>query len=299
MKNLLAVALSLLVPLTSTARDNIVQTAAQAGNFRTLVTLLVATNLDEALEADGHFTVFAPSDEAFAALPAETLAALLKPENRDQLAEILKYHVVPQALLVPKRAPSHPITKIDTLQGDEIRFDRAGSEVSVNDANIVARNIRCTNGYIQVIDAVLMPPAKDSGNTIVDVARKAGSFETLIAAVEAAGLVDALSGDDQLTVFAPTDAAFAQLPKKVLKSLLKPENREQLQAVLKYHVAPGRITAAAFVKAGSASTLEGSPVTASIEDGRLRVNQATIEANDVEADNGVIHVINQVLLPPA
>ena len=136
-----------------------------------------------------------------------------------------------------------------------------------------------------------------SGPDIVDTAVQAGTFKTLAAALGAADLVGALKGDGPFTVFAPTDEAFAKLPKATLESLLRPENKSQLAAILKYHVVSGNISSKQAVAAGSANTLEGSKVRFNIEDGRLRVSGANIVANDVRASNGVIHVIDKVLVP--
>lgn len=135
--------------------------------------------------------------------------------------------------------------------------------------------------------------------TIVQVARDAGSFSTLLAAVEAAGLTETLMGDGPFTVFAPTNEAFAKLPKGTIETLLRPENREQLKAILTYHVVPGRISAEEAIMAKKARSVEGSSLRVGITDGALRVNSTRITTADVRASNGVIHVIDEVLLPPA
>mgnify|MGYP005857328085 CR=1 FL=1 len=134
---------------------------------------------------------------------------------------------------------------------------------------------------------------------IVDVAVANGSFKTLVAAVQAAGLVDALKGEGPLTVFAPTDEAFAKLPAGTVENLLKPENKEQLKAVLLYHVAAGKLKAADVVKVDSVKTLQGQAIAVKVADGKVMVNQAQVVATDVAASNGVIHVIDNVILPPA
>ncbi len=284
------------MPAVALADDNILSTAASNGSFKTLVNLVVAADLDEALQGDGEFTVFAPTDEAFAKLPAETLESLTQPENREQLASILKYHVIPREISVPKRPPSHPLKSAKTLMGKRIRFERNGSDVKVNNANVIIRNIKCSNGLIQVIDAVLIPPADDD-NSIVGVAKQAGNFTTLLATTEAAGLVDALNGDGPLTVFAPTDEAFKALPEGTVKNLLKPENKEQLATILKYHVVPGNLSARDAVKSGRTETLAGQDIEFSIREGRISVNDSTVIRNDIQTNNGIIHVIDRVLLP--
>lgn len=132
-------------------------------------------------------------------------------------------------------------------------------------------------------------PPKDD---IVDVAIANGSFEILVAAVQAAGLVETLRGDGPFTVFAPTDEAFAKLPKEALSDLLQPENRDQLVAILTYHVVPGRIEASDLLNVSAAKTLNGKRVPIG-----LRVGDANVIATDVEASNGIIHVIDNVLMP--
>ncbi len=137
--------------------------------------------------------------------------------------------------------------------------------------------------------------AKDD---IVDTAVKSGAFKTLAAAVTEAGLIDTLKGEGPFTVFAPTDDAFAKLPEGTVESLLKPENREKLVAILTYHVVPGRVLAKDALNAENAATVQGDSLAFRLESGTLRVNDSTVVQNDVECSNGVIHVIDSVLLPP-
>ncbi|OBS95648.1 fasciclin [Vibrio tasmaniensis] len=132
---------------------------------------------------------------------------------------------------------------------------------------------------------------------IVDVAVENGSFTTLVAAVQAAGLVDTLKGDGPFTVFAPTDEAFAALPEGTIEMLLKPENKDKLVAILTYHVVPGKIMAAEVMKLSSAETVQGETVMVAIDDGNVMINTAKVLIPDVKASNGVIHVIDAVLLP--
>jgi uncharacterized surface protein with fasciclin (FAS1) repeats len=136
-------------------------------------------------------------------------------------------------------------------------------------------------------------------NDIVDVALEAGSFSTLVKAVQAAGLVGTLRGDGPLTVFAPTDEAFGKLPADTIPSLLLPENRDALSRILTYHVIAGRVDSTTALRAAEVKTVEGQSVSIRLEGGRLRINDATVVANDIEASNGIIHVIDSVLLPPS
>ena len=139
--------------------------------------------------------------------------------------------------------------------------------------------------------------AEPADKTIVEIAAGAEDFSTLVAAVKAAGLVDVLSSKGPFTVFAPTNEAFAKLPEGTVESLLKPENKEKLIAVLKYHVVPGKVMAKDVVKVDSAKTAQGSSVTVTVEGKTVKVDNATVVKTDIEASNGVIHVIDTVIIP--
>lgn len=282
-------ALAGISPVRAADKD-IVDTAVAAGSFKTLAAALEAGGLIGALKGDGPFTVFAPTDEAFAKLPKGTVETLLKPENKDQLVAILTYHVVSGK--VPASAVVN-LTNATTLNGQRVDIKVSDAGVNVDAAKVTATDIECSNGIIHVIDSVILP-ATDS---IPATAVKAGTFKTLVAAVEAAGLAETLSGKGPFTVFAPTDEAFAKLPKGTVESLLKPENKDKLVAILTYHVVAGRVYSDQAVKAGTAKTLQGGEVKISTEDG-AKVNEAGLVATDIEAANGVIHVIDSVLLPP-
>lgn len=137
-----------------------------------------------------------------------------------------------------------------------------------------------------------------SEKDIVDTAAEAGSFETLLAAATAAGLVDTLKGEGPFTVFAPTDDAFAALPEGTVESLLLPENQDQLVAILTYHVVPGKVMSSDLTDDMTAATVQGSEVMIDLDNG-VMVNDATVVSADIEASNGVIHVIDKVILPDA
>ena len=139
--------------------------------------------------------------------------------------------------------------------------------------------------------------AADHKMDIVDTAVSAGIFETLVAAVSAAGLVDTLKGEGPLTVVAPNDDAFAKLPSGTVESLLKPENIDQLVAILTYHVIPGRILSGELPAIANVATVQGSTIEVKKDDEVVTVNQATVIQADVEATNGVIHIIDQVIIP--
>lgn len=281
---------ALLLPAAMLPAADIVETAVGAGQFNTLVTAVKAAGLVETLQGEGPFTVFAPTDEAFAAIPEEQLAALLKPEAKKQLAGVLLYHVV------PGKVTSDQVTKVNgasTANGQRVDIAVKDNKVMVDGATVVKTDIQCDNGVIHVIDAVILPEPR----TIPEVAADAKAFSTLIAAAKAAGLVETLSGDDNLTVFAPTDDAFAALPNGTVESLLKPENKDKLKAVLTYHVVPGRVYSTDALEAGKATTVQGSDVNIAVEGESAMVNDAKLLKTDIDASNGVIHVIDKVLLP--
>lgn len=148
-------------------------------------------------------------------------------------------------------------------------------------------------------DKAPMSAAAEDAKDIVDTADAAGSFTKLLAAAKAADLVDALKGEGPLTVFAPNDDAFAKLGDDAIADLLKPENKEKLAGILKYHVVSGKVKAADAKELSEAKTLEGSSIKISVDGDKVKINDATVVAADIEAKNGVIHVIDSVILPPA
>ena len=286
----------------------IVDVAVGAGTFDTLVAAVSAAGLAETLSGEGPFTVFAPTDEAFAALPAGLVDALLLPENEAALVAVLTYHVL------GAEVPSSDVATgaVGTLQGEEIELVADDNGVTVNGANVITVDVEASNGVIHVIDAVLVPPSIDATallvanvmeeqaevGTIVDVAVGAGTFDTLVAAVSAAGLAETLSGEGPFTVFAPTDEAFAALPAGLVDALLLPENEAALVAVLTYHVLGAEVPSS-DVATGAVGTLQGEEIELVADDNGVTVNGANVITVDVEASNGVIHVIDAVLVPPS
>ena len=269
---------------------DIVDTAVEAGQFKTLAAALGAAGLVDALKGDGPFTVFAPTDAAFAKLPQGTVENLLKPESKALLTSILTYHVVPGRVL------AKDVVKIDaagSLNGQRINAMTSGNTVKVENATVIKTDIEASNGVIHVIDTVIMPETKN----IPQVAQGAGTFQTLLAAVETAGLSQTLMGEGPFTVFAPTDDAFGKLPDGTVANLLKPENLDQLKAILTYHVVPGRIYADQAIEAGTAATVQGSTITITAKGGQVMIDKAKVVGADVEASNGVIHIIDSVLMP--
>lgn len=285
------------VPPTATpAPKTIVDIAVADGRFSTLVTAVQAAGLVETLSGEGPFTVFAPTDDAFAKLPKETLENLLKPENKDQLVKILTYHVVPGKVMASDVVK---LSEVQTAAGEPITIKVEGNKVFVNDAQVILTDIEASNGAIHVIDTVILPPSMtaEAKKDIVDIAAADGRFTTLVAAVQAAGLVDTLKGEGPFTVFAPTDEAFAKLPEGTLETLLKPENKQQLTNILLYHVLPGKVIASEVKDGLIADTALGTSVFFKVDMGKAYINEAQIIITDIEASNGVIHVIDTVILP--
>ena len=268
---------------------DIVETAVADGRFTTLVAAVQAAGLVDTLKSEGPFTVFAPTDDAFAKLPEGTVAELLKPENLESLQNILLYHVVPGSV---KAEQVVTLENAETALGPKVSIMVEEGKVFINEAEVIITDIQTYNGVIHVIDSVILPP-KD----IVDIAVADGRFTTLAAALEAAGLVETLKGKGPFTVFAPTDDAFAKLPAGTIDELLKPESLEALKNILLFHVVEGRVRADAVVNLKSATTVLGQDLIIKVEDGKVYINDAQVIITDIEALNGVIHVIDTVLLP--
>jgi transforming growth factor-beta-induced protein len=285
-------------PPASGAAKSLVDTAVADGRFKTLAAALGEADLLETIRGAEALTVFAPTDKAFAKLPKGTVENLLKPENKEMLQAILKYHALAGSVGV---ADALKAGAAETLQGDTVSIGFADGRVRINDATLVQADIECSNGVIHVIDSVLLPPksAEPEKTTVISVANSAGSFKTLLAAVEAAGLTETLTGEGPFTVLAPTDKAFAALPKGAVADLLKKENLGKLKAILTHHVVAGKISAGDALNAKKANSLNGSALNFSIKDGQFQVNGATVVSADIDGENGVIHVIDTVLLPPS
>ncbi len=287
--------------------QNIVQLAEGNKDLSTLVKAVTAAGLVDTLSGTGPFTVFAPTNEAFAKLPNATLNFLLKPENKASLAKVLTYHVL------AAKVESKDITeglKAKTVEGNDVTAYIREQSVYIlggkasNFAKVVTADVEATNGVVHVVDTVLIPPDMDPTENIVELAEATPDLSTLVKAVSAAGLVDTLSGTGPFTVFAPTNEAFQRLPAGVLDNLLKPENKDQLTKVLTYHVLAGKVESKDITEGLKATTVEGKNITAYIREksvyilGGKAMDFARVIAADVEATNGVVHVIDNVLLPP-
>jgi uncharacterized surface protein with fasciclin (FAS1) repeats len=283
---------------------NIVETAIANGSFTTLVAALQATDLDTVLaDASATFTVFAPTDAAFALIGEETINTLLN--NTDVLSSILLQHVVSGASVDSVTAYSLNGAMVETASSAniELKINATTDMLMFGGANVVLKDVYTTNGVIHVIDAVIVGdvdiPAPSM--SLVDVAIANGNFTTLVSALQETGLDTTLANlDTDYTVFAPSDAAFAKLPAGTLDSL----SNEQLTDILLYHVLPGKVMADGAITVAQSSNnmvevANGDKVSLSFADSTLFVNGAKISTADVMADNGVIHVVDNVIMPPA
>jgi len=287
-----------LLPRVTT--QTVVDIAVASDDFSSLETAVVTANLAETLSSEGPFTVFAPTDAAFGELDAALLNDLLtNPDSLPALTNILTYHVVAGrvtsgnlgldlgAILRGEVINGY----VETVNGSTLRIEATPFGIMINGSTMVdVADIEASNGIIHVIDSVLLPPSD-----IVDTAVSAG-FDTLVAAVQAANLESALRAEGPYTVFAPTQEAFAALGEETLNNLLN--DPDTLGNILLYHVVDGDIYASE-VAPGPVTMLNGDVATISLSDeGGLMIEGANIIATDVTTSNGVIHVIDSVILPP-
>jgi len=277
--------------------DTVVDVAVDAGNFTTLIAALQATGLDQTLSArDGSFTVFAPTDEAFAELGQDTIDALLA--DTDTLTDILLYHVISGAEVAAVDAMTLTGQTQEMANGDDLAISMCGTALCVNLSDVTSEDLQADNGIVHVINKVMLPPAEMGMPTlnIPETAIAAGNFTTLVTALQAADLVGTLADPDStFTVFAPTDDAFALIPQATLDGLLA--DVPALTNVLLQHVVSGTVdSVTAFSLNGTnVDTVGGEDVTLEIVNGVLEVQGAGISTYDIYTTNGVIHVIDAVI----
>ena len=260
-------------------------------NHTTLEAAVVAAGLVETLSGEGPFTVFAPTDAAFALLPEGLIAQLLEDPTGD-LTTILTHHVHSGNVLSTDLSNG---MMVPTLAGTELTVSIMDGMVQIDNANVSVADIETDNGVVHVIDAVLVPE-EDQSTTVVDVVVNSENHTTLEAAVVAAGLVETLSGDGPFTVFAPTDAAFALLPEGLIAQLLEDPTGD-LTTILTHHVHSGNVLSTDLSNGMMVPTLAGTELTVSIMDGMVQIDNANVSVADIETDNGVVHVIDAVLVP--
>ena len=288
----LVIASLLLSPVVVADDTQDIPTNAQnTGVHDSLVAALSHAELVSALQADGPFTVFAPTDDAFAAAGID-LSTFDTEEENATLVDILLYHVVSGEVTASAVTDG---MNAEALNGDDLSFTVTDGVVMVNDATVTSADVMASNGVIHVIDKVLMPPA-DLGD-IPTVAQGTGIHTSLVAAVTQADLVATLQGDGPFTVFAPTDDAFAAAGID-LEALDTDEGKAALTDILLYHVVAGEVPSSAVTDGLVAAAVNGDDLSFTVGDS-VMVNDATVVLADVPASNGVIHVIDKVLMPPA
>ena len=284
-------------PADPVVNQNLVEVAQSSTDLETLVQALTAADLAGTFTGTDEFTIFAPSNEAFAGLPAGTLDNLLLPENQDQLIEILSYHVVAGKRL----STSLSNTELNTLlTGETITIAVGNDGVTVEDANVTTPDLEATNGVIHIIDEVLIPPVPTIATRITRDGADTGDdgLSILLGILTSPGYENILAtaGDESatLTVFAPTNKAFNDLLAS-LDLTLAELTPEIVEDIINFHILPQTVLAADLMAQDYPSLLEGEGVTVTLDP--IAIEGASVVDADVEVSNGVIHIVDQVLLP--
>ena len=270
--------------------------AQETGDHDSLVAALAKADLVTALQAEGPFTVFAPTDAAFTAAGID-LNDFETDEEIAVLADILTYHVYSGS--VASSAVTDGLT-VTMLNGDEATFAVVDNTVKIGDATVTTPDVTASNGIIHVIDTVLTPPADTPAEPTLDIpatAQSTGVHESLVAALTKANLVTALQAEGPFTVFAPTDAAFTEAGID-LDTFVTDEEIAALADILTYHVYSGAVPSTAVTDGLAVTMLNGDKATFTVADGAVSVGGATVTGADVQTTNGIIHVIDKVLTPP-
>jgi transforming growth factor-beta-induced protein len=269
---------------------NIVEVAADAGNFSILIEAAQKAGLAEFLSTENNLTVFAPTDAAFAALLSDLGLSSLDEVPVADLTQILTYHVIGAKVMSTDLSTGYVPTLASFDSSPVSMYVTVGNTVSINGSiSVTTADVEAENGVIHVVDKVILPP------TVVNIALANENFTTLVQAVVKAGLVDALSADGPFTVFAPTNAAFDALFTQLGISGIDDLTAEQLIPILTYHVVPGNVLSTEL-SSGEVGTLNGQNLSVDLSAG-VKINSSEVIAADIQGSNGVIHVIDQVLLP--
>jgi uncharacterized surface protein with fasciclin (FAS1) repeats len=265
---------------------DIIDVATTLPGFGTLAELVTAADLVDTLKSEGPFTVFAPTDDALAKIPGPIVDVIAG--DTDLLTTVLTHHVVAGKLTTADLVKAGTV---ETVAGDTLTITQdEGGNVYVDGNKIQVSNVQATNGIINVINDPLVPALGD----IIDVATTLPGFTTLATLVTNAGLVDTLKGDGPFTVFAPVDGAFEALPASTLAAVQA--DPELLATVLTYHVVPGKLTTA-DLQPGKLTTVAGIDLTITVEDGVTLIDGHPIALQNVQASNGIIQVMADVLVP--
>ena len=283
---------AVLLPPTPPATNSVYDIVANSNDHTTLETAINACGLDSTLSAPGTFTLFAPTDAAFNALPAGTVTALLN--DIPTLTNILLHHVLGDTVMSTALFDGMVAT---TLLGTDltVSIDTNGN-IFIDNAMVTVADIIADNGVVHVVDAVLLPPTPPATNSVYDIVANSIDHTILKTALDTCFFTSYLSGPGPFTLFAPTDAAFNALPTGTLPALLN--DLSELANILKHHVIEDSLMSAMLSNGMMASTLLGTDVTFSIVNGSVYIDNAMVTVADIVADNGVVHVIDAVILPP-
>ena len=301
MKKMMSLLLSLVLLMgipTFAADQDIVEIAVGNSDFSILVAALQKADLVGALQGAGPFTVFAPTNAAFEKLLASLGITADQLLNHPQLKEVLLYHVVSGQVLSTNLENGMMAA---TLSGESIKVDLT-SGVKINQSSVSTADVMATNGVIHIIDTVLVPSTfvlsaePEVPATVVDIALSNGDFSMLVSLLQKADLVGALQGEGPFTVFAPTNAAFEKLLAALNISASDLMNQPDLAKVLLYHVVSGNVMSTDLSDGLKAPTLNGESVEFDLSSG-VMVNQSNVVSADIKAGNGVVHVIDTVLVP--
>jgi len=272
---------------------SIVDVAAEAGSFNVLIQAAQKAGLADFLSTEKNITVFAPTDDAFAALLTDLGVSGLEEIDAVTLAAILKYHVVAD-VVYSNNLSSGAVASLNTDSPDGEPLSllvNVGSDVMINDAKVTSPDVMASNGVIHVIDKVLLPP------TVVDIATYSSDFSSLVSAVVKAELAGTLSGEGPFTVFAPTNDAFAALFAALGITSLDEVSVDDLTSILTYHVVGDNILSSE-ISAGTVNAVSGESFEVTFDDAVVLNGTIKVVATDIQGTNGVVHVINAVLVPP-
>jgi len=273
---------------TQSPTDNSLGVVARSAGLNTLLKLVSLSGIE--LPFNEKVTIFAPSEEAFSKLPPETVEFLVSPQGQETLRSILSYHIVSGTQRSNDLLNARSLL---TLNGQNLDVDIVDG-LSISGAGVNIVDVPFDGGIVHVIDTVLIPESK----SILELAVQTDELSTLVAAVSAAGIGDQLGSENgPWTVFAPINSAFSALPEGVVEDLLQPKNKARLIDLLGLHVVPGRISSNELLTNQRARTYFGNKIEFSIKNGRITVQGAQVVATDIQASNGVIHLIDSVIIP--
>jgi len=282
----------------------IFQIASTTPATSTLASVLVETGLNSTLNGAGPFTVFAPTNDAFANLGPKAIRLLTAPANRALLSDILLYHVVSGDV---SAATARTLTTANSVQGDALAISNPAGVLTINSSIVTTEDVLATNGRVHLIDRVLLSPSLttrfttllDANNTITDLVIDTPTTATLESLVIGANLATTLAGVGPFTVFAPTDSAFARLSVAQRAVLTNTANVALLTDILRYHVVSGNVTAATARTLTTANSVQGDALAISNPSGVLTINSSVVTTEDIVASNGRVHLIDAVLLSTA